>query len=354
MTVDSNRLLLLLEQVGLAPRFVPGLVVAPPSKWTDDRTVNVGQKRIVTEVERCVRWMIACIAACLTLASTATPAQSVSYVVPTLDLITLSSEWVGLVQVASWHDSIFAPAGRAGERTIGIRPIRWLIGSEPFPRSVAIRIGDGWPHPRLGDTLLVLWEASITPGRGTPDTSLSTHVFYLGHRVPIRQRPAFTRDFRVVRDPDSILAIVVHRAEMVRSGHPLGDERRLTWTDFALGRGALSQRMPEESEAQLETYPHSGSLNQLAYPADADLLPSLLEATHSPVADVRAWAAEQLAEYPPERVVPRLRELLQDRGTSLIRHLREHGAEDSVWVPVVRDAAIRALGMLKADTTAAP
>lgn len=108
--------------------------------------------------------------------------------------------------------------------------------------------------------------------------------------------------------------------------------------------------MAEDSPAERATL--SGSVNSLFIPAGAESLPMLMETTLSANAGLRAWAAFRLAPYPRDSVILRLRQLLKDEGAYVSRKVRPDGGTDSTWIPYVRNAALKALHFMKADTIA--
>jgi hypothetical protein len=259
-------------------------------------------------------------------------------------MLALCSERIALVSVTSFGDSVISPYD--SERHIRYAVDRALLGKGPSLGTFALRVSKRDPPPLRGDKMLVMWWLRI-PDSNPPETIRFVDAFNLSHPARAPWNPALTNDFRVVRSPDSILAIVSKRVGLIRAGHPLGDDRRYRLREFAAGHGCIEEPMPLKSEAQLET--NGLSENSLVYPADADRLPELLDASRAPRAEMRAWAANALAQYPcASSVVARLEAMLLDDGRSLMLHYRTGGSADSAWVPIVRDAARTALDAIQA------
>ena len=268
-----------------------------------------------------------------------------------LEMMTLSSPQIALVRVTSVRDSWRPAPAMVGDRKVNYLVTRSLRGGVESRGSVVFFVGRGDPPPLVGDSLLVFRGTRAELGSGPVQIYHVTHTFNLSNseRAPLEW--AISSDFRMIQNPDSILAAVARRLSWIRAGRPLGDGRRVTLKDFVEGRGCLERSIPQESEAQRAT--DFGSINSLRYPADAALLPSLMEATHHPFPDMRAWAAGSLSNYPRDSVVARLREMVADSGVTLTRYARSGAREDSVWVPVVHNTAVSALRALGADTTTA-
>ncbi len=290
-------------------------------------------------------------AAASALGVLARPAEGKSSIYRSLEMSALASERIGLVRVTAVRDSMYPSPAVTADRTVRFRTLRWLRGGGRTRGSIVLFVYHEDPPPLSGDTLLVLWEVDVRPHVGDPqDTLRYLSVFDLTHpERGYRRSKALTGDFRVIHSPDSILAAVERRMAMVRAGRPLGDARCLTMKDFAAGLGCLERSMPWESEAEQATY--WGSINSLRYPADIELLPTLLDSTRSTTTLTRAWAAGSLAQYPRDLVVPRLRQLLLDDGLTYWRRSKAGGGEDTTWVPIVRDNARNALKALRTDTT---
>lgn len=217
-----------------------------------------------------------------------------------LDMLALCSERIALVSVTSYRDSAISPY--YSDRHVRFAVDRPLLGKGPATGTFTLYVGKHDPPPLRGDTILVLWWLSV-PDPDSPEMTRHEDAFNLTHPERASWNPALTNDFRVIHNPDSIFAIVSKRIGLIQSGHPLGDDRRYSLQDFASGRGSIEAPMPGDSEAQLET--GGISENSLICPADA----RTLTLQHQP-----------------------------------------GGGTDSVWVPVVRDAAHDALQLIRADT----
>jgi hypothetical protein len=133
---------------------------------------------------------------------------------------------------------------------------------------------------------------------------------------------------------------------MIEAARPLGDDRRYSVVDFADGRGAITDEMRTGSEADLAT-DGMHCCNQLAYPADRDLLAGLLEQTRDPSPWTRAFAAEALAEYPSSQTKGRLSELLSETGARL-EASGYQGADSVRALLAVQAAAIESLRRMRA------
>jgi hypothetical protein len=202
----------------------------------------------------------------LTLHGPAALAASGCY--PSLDLLALTSERIELVRVVAPQDTSRLPPLTSG-RVVHYQVVTRLLGSGRSPGSVTLYSYSA-DVPLVGDTLLVFWE--LRRRMDFEDGTRYVTVVDLTDQNLSIGWPALTSDFRVARSTDSLLAIVVLRAAMVRARCPLGDERPLSLVDFVEGRGCVVRWMPPESEAN--DWANPMSMNQLASPADAKMLPS--------------------------------------------------------------------------------
>lgn len=207
------------------------------------------------------------------------PALAPSGRFPSLDLLALTSERVELVRVVAPQDTSHLPIFIGG-RVLHYQVVNRLLGSGPSPGSVTVHVLAQRFLPLEGDTLLVFWEL-----RTGGDREDGITVVNLTDPERCDGMPALTSDFRVPHNRDSILAIVVLRAAMVRARCPLGDERRFSSLDFVEGRGCVERWMPDDSEAA-EVNPWAA--NVLASPADAKMLPSCRKAVARRLRAMRA------------------------------------------------------------------
>jgi len=269
-----------------------------------------------------------------------------------LETITLASSEIALGRVTSVHDSWLPAPATFGNRTVDYVVLRNLRGKTRYSGSFVLFVHRTEPPPLVGDSLLVFDGYRMRSEPGRPHALKVNDAFDLSRGGRPLRWPALSSDFRVIRQSDSIMALVERRLNWIERRRPLGDDRRLTLQDFAEGRGLLEDPMPEDSEAERAT--DYGSINSLVHPADASLLPSLMRATRDALPERRARAAGSLAWYRRDSVVTRLKEMLSDPGVSLVRYARSGTKEDSVWVPVVHHAAVSALRALGAGTTEGP
>jgi hypothetical protein len=199
-----------------------------------------------------------------------------------LETITLASSEIALGRVTSVHDSWRPAPAMVGNRTINYVVLRNLRGAKRYSGSFVLFVHRREPPPLEGDSVLVFegYRRLLESG----PTLKVNDAFELSHGGRPLRWPALSSDFRVIRQPDSILMVVERRLKWIERRRPLGDDRRLTLLDFVEGRGLLEDSMPEDSEAEQAT--SSGSINSLVHPADASLLPSLMRAMSTPVLEV--------------------------------------------------------------------
>jgi hypothetical protein len=188
---------------------------------------------------------------------------------PSLDLLVLRSERVELVRVVSPRDTSQVPIF-AGGRIVRYRAVTRLLGGGPLSGSVTVHVHAPEFVPLPGDTLLVFWE--LWNRSDFEDGTRHLTAINLTDLERSEGWPAVTSDCRVPQDRDSVLAIVVRRAAMVRARCPLGEERSFSLADFVEGRGSAEKWMWDGCEAIDAINPMS--MNVLASPADAKLLPS--------------------------------------------------------------------------------
>jgi hypothetical protein len=265
---------------------------------------------------------------------------------PTLDLIALRSDQIGTILVLSSEDSMSTPRASMGIQKLGYRVLTNIRGQLPAPplRLFVIKVG---PGIEVGDTLLWLREMTPDSTSSQEDTAHYNRVFDLSDmRRTTFGNYALRRDFRVLTDPNALVTTIARRIAMIEVARPLGDDRRYSVVDFGHGRAAIVDEMRPGSEADLAT-DGLHCCNQLAYPADRDLLPGLLEQTRDPDPWTRAFAAEALAEYPGRQARGRLSKLLSDTAARL-EACGYQGADSVRALLAVQAAAIESLRRMRA------
>jgi hypothetical protein len=203
---------------------------------------------------------------CLTLH--APPAFAPSGRFPSLDLLVLTSDRVALVRVVSPRDT--SHLSLCSRSVVHYQVVTRLLGGGPSSDSVTVQVGTRESVPVEGDTLIVLFEL-----RNRSDFKDGTRYGTVVNLTDFERSggwPAVTSDCRVPHDRDSLLAVVVLRAAMVRAGYPLGDDRRFSLASFVEGQGCVERWMLDGCEAIDVTNPMSA--NVLASPADGKMLPA--------------------------------------------------------------------------------
>lgn len=220
----------------------------------------------------------------LGLALHPSPAFAASGRYPSLDWLALTSERVELVRVVPPRDTSSLPL-LVGGRIVHYQVVMRLLGRSPSSGSVRLHVFAPELFPQEGDTLLVFWELQSRADFDDRARPRSITAVNLTHPDRSYGMPALTSDFRVARNSDSVLVIVVRRVAMIRARCPLGDQRDLSLADFAQGQGCVERWMPDDSEAA-DVNPWGA--NVLASPADGKMSSSCRSRVARRLREIRA------------------------------------------------------------------
>jgi hypothetical protein len=242
----------------------------------------------------------------------ADPAWAPSVPCMSIEWLTVSNSDIAIYRVTAVRDSASAPPTSMLKLDLALRLERTIRGTAPDTIHLVDWVMPSFPHLMPNGRIVVLgcgipkrWEEGQADEHGRFATCVS-----LTPGFQFEEALAIDRGFHVLQNPDSILAAIQERMTLIRAGRPLGDNRPVEPAGELGRRGSLTFWMPEESEAQKETW--VGSYNTLTVPADAAYRPFLLELAKSTEPQPRLQAAYMLREYPGRDTERALKKLLGD------------------------------------------